>query len=360
MYRDEKISKYDEAVTHLSAGLRSRLLQIPDSLKKEVQEVRIRAQKPLMLICSNQTFFLTLGGRTTCLYSEGLYFVEKGEVEESFRVLCGYSIHAHKDEIINGYITLPGGHRAGLCGTATVENGQVVGVRNVSSINLRIARQMKGVACNILDSLCRTGKVDSLLIAGPPSSGKTTVLRDLTLQLSCGCLGRYLKMVIIDERGELAAVYNGLAQNEVGANCDVLDGYPKSQGIMLALRTLSPDVIVCDEIGGEKDVRAIEEGLNAGVSFLATIHAGSQLDLLQKKQIRLLLETGAFTKVALLKGRQEPGSVSKIYKTGDLLHEIRRFSDAHSCRISDRKILLCEAGQTGSEPGKSAAYAAAD
>lgn len=360
MYKDEKTAKYDEAVSHLCAGLRIKLLQIPDALKKDVQEVRIRAQKPLMLICTGQTLFLTPSGRTTCIYGDGLYSVTKGEVEESFRIICGYSVHAHKDEIINGYITLPGGHRAGLCGTASAENGRIIGVRNVSSINLRIARQIKGIAGDIVDSFSRTGRVDSLLIAGAPSSGKTTVLRDLTLQLSCGGLGRYLKTVIVDERGELAAVYNGAVQNDVGINCDVLDGYPKGRGIMLALRTLSPDVIVCDEIGGEDDIRAIEEGVNTGVSFLATVHAGSETELLQRKQIRLLLETGAFGKVALLKGRQEPGRVREIYEAGDLLGEMYRFGNARACGASGGKVLLCEAGKTGLGAREGAAYAAID
>lgn len=358
MYMDEKTAKFDEAVSHLSAGLRIKLLQIPDNLKNEVQEVRIRAQKPLTLICAGQTFFLTPGGRTTCIYSESLYSPEKSEVEESFRIICGYSVHAHKDEIINGYITLPGGHRAGLCGTAAAESGRIIGVRNVSSINLRIARQIKGIACDIADSFSRTGRPDSLLIAGAPSSGKTTVLRDLTLQLSCGRFGRYLKTVIVDERGELAAVYNGVAQNDVGINCDVLDGYPKSCGIMLALRTLSPDIIVCDEIGGEDDILAVEEGVNAGVSFLATVHAGSEAELLQRKTIRLLLESGAFDRVALLCGRQQPGKVGKIYKAGDLLNEIYRFGNARAYRASGGKMLLCEAGGAGLCARAGAAHAA--
>lgn len=360
MLKDEMIRKFNEAVENLSAGLRYRLLQIPDEIKMDVQEVRIRALRPLTLVCHNGILFVTQSGRTTYLYNEGLHMVEKSEVEESFRIICGYSIHSHKDEIINGYITLPGGHRAGLCGTAAVENDKVIGVRNISSINLRIARQVKGIADRILDTVFSCGRWDSLLIAGPPSSGKTTVLRDLTAQLASGQLGQYMKTTIVDERGELAAVYSGQAQNDVGVNCDILDGYPKSRGIMIALRTMSPDIIVCDELGGEEDVRAVEAGINAGVKFLATIHAGSKEEIMRREQIRRVLQTGAFSKVLLLQGREKPGEIKEIYDVGELLHEIYRIDDDYRRGVPDRKILFCTTRQQGEASRADPTYAAID
>lgn len=360
MFKDEMTEKFNEAVEYLSAGLRYRLLQVPNEIKREVQEVRIRASKPLTLICHSGVLFVTQSGRTTYLYNEGLHMVEKGEVEESFRVICGYSIHSHKDEIINGYITLPGGHRAGLCGTATVENNKIIGVRNISSINLRIARQIKGIADQILNTFFSHREWDSLLIAGPPSSGKTTVLRDLTAQLASGQLGKYMKTTIIDERGELAAVYSGQAQNDVGVNCDILDGYPKASGIMIALRTLSPDIIVCDELGDESDIRAVEAGVNAGVKFLATIHAGCKEELMRRTQIQRLLQTGAFSQVLLLKGKENPGEMKEIYDVGELLHEIYGVNNDYSRRFTDRKILLCPAHEQSTAIGTSSAYAAID
>lgn len=360
MLKNEMTEKFNEAVTHLSAGLRCRLLQIPDDIKKDVQEIRIRALRPLTLVCHSGILFVTQSGRTTYLYNEGLHMVEKSEVEESFRVICGYSVHSHKDEIINGYITLPGGHRAGLCGTAAVENNKIIGIRNISSINLRIARQVKGIADRVLDIAFPRGRWDSLLIAGPPSSGKTTVLRDLTAQLASGQLGKYMKTTVVDERGELAAVYAGQAQNDVGVNCDILDGYPKANGIMIALRTLSPDIIVCDELGGDDDVRAVEAGVNAGVKFLATVHAGSKEELMRRAQIRRLLQTGAFPKIALLKGRESPGEIKEIYDVGELLHEIYGIDDDYRRGLPDRKILLCPARGQSEALGANSAYAAVD
>jgi len=158
----------------------------------------------------------------------------------------------------------------------------------------------------------------SALIAGMPASGKTTLLRDLTRQLADGEVFDYRRVCVIDERGEVGAVYYGSAQNDLGVTCDILDGYPKSEGIMIALRALSPDIILCDEIGGEQDVLALQSGVNAGVIFIATIHADSIAQLKRRPQFEALMKTGAFQKIVLLKDRDSPCSIKQIIDVEEL------------------------------------------
>ena len=129
------------------------------------------------------------------------------------------------------------------------------------------------------------------------------------------------KVAVVDERGEIAGTYRGVPQNDLGCCCDVLDGYPKAEGILLAVRALSPEVIICDEIGSESEVKAVEQGLNTGVTLIASIHAGSVGELMRRNQAFQLLRTGAFENVALLDAARGPGKIAGIYKAGDLLAE---------------------------------------
>jgi stage III sporulation protein AA len=251
-------------------------------------------------------------------------------MEESFRNLCSYSVYSHENEIRNGYITLSGGHRAGICGTAVLQSDSVSSVRGISSINLRISREIRGAADELLDRIWDR-LAGGLLLAGAPSSGKTTILRDLARQLSSGVRGNLKKVAVIDERGEIAGTYCGVPQNDLGCCCDVLDGYPKAEGILLAVRTLSPDIILCDEIGSEREVGAVEQGLNTGVILIASIHAGSIEELVRRKQAIKLLRTGAFATVAQLDASKGPGKIAGIYKAGDLLAETGGVSAADFC-----------------------------
>ena len=163
-----------------------------------------------------------------------------------------------------------------------------------------------------------------LLLVGAPSSGKTTVLRDIARQLSTGSLGAIRRVAVIDERGELAGVYKGIPGNFLGPCCDVLDGYPKAQGILQAVRSLAPDCILCDEIGSEEDTRSLLQCLHAGVTVIASIHAGSSEEFMKRKQAELLMRAGAFETVAFLKSRKEPGTVAELRKAGDLLAQMDR------------------------------------
>ncbi len=319
--QEKGTAPYEQAISVLCPRLREILERVPEQVKTQVQEIRLRSCQPVLLIGLNGTCFVTQAGRVSYILSQASVRASREEITECFHAICGYSIHSCQDHICNGYITLPGGHRAGLCGTAVCENGRMKAVHDIASINLRIARQVLGAADTLVEKLFQK-ELPGLLLAGGPGSGKTTILRDLARQLSLGnsCASR--RVAVVDEREEIAAVYEGIAQNDLGYNCDVLNGYPKGEAILNALRSLSPEVIICDEAGGLDEIRAMEEGVNAGVKFIASIHAASVQELTRRPQAKRLLETGAFDQVALLAGNGVPGRIAQLYKAEEIMDEI--------------------------------------
>lgn len=310
--------RFDAAIKGLSTRIVGVLSLLPNEVKHQTQEIRLRVNRPVSLCCSRGIYFINENGTPSCRVAAGNLIAEKKDLEESFRYLCGYSVYSHQNEIRNGYLTLCGGHRVGIGGTAVYQQGEVGGMRDISSLNIRVARQIPGAADELVGSL-KDRISEGLLIVGEPSSGKTTLLRDLARQISGGHCGRIRKVTVVDERGELAGTSFGVPQNDLGPCCDVLDGFPKAEGILQAVRALSPEVILCDELGSEQEAQAVLQGLNAGVAMVASIHAGSIAELLKRKQALLLLETGAFGSVAFLEGCRRPGKLAGIYKAGDLL-----------------------------------------
>lgn len=219
-------------------------------------------------------------------------FSEK-DIADCFAELCRYSVHSYSREIAEGFITLDGGHRVGLCGTAVMSGGAVVSVKDISSLNIRIAREVRGCAEELYGRFF-AGGLCSLLLAGRPMSGKTTLLRDLSRML-----GEKYRVALIDSRNELSASVRGLPTLDVGENTDVLCGYTKSAGIMTALRSLSPDIIICDEIGDDYD--AVEQCLFCGVKVIAAAHAGSLSELSRRRGTDRLLPL--FDCAAVIGGR---------------------------------------------------------
>lgn len=218
-----------------------------------IAEIRIRAGRPA--VCVN-----IFGEMKTC--SEPF---SMKEIEEHFAEICRYSVHSFQEEIASGFVTLDGGHRVGICGTAVRENGRLVFIKDVSGLNIRLAHQITGCSDEIYSRFFSNG-LCSLLIAGKPLSGKTTILRDLARRLG----GRY-RVTVIDSRNEISASVRGMPSLDVGLNTDVLCGCEKSEGIMLALRSMSPEVIICDEIAHDED--AVEKALFCGVKIIASAHS---------------------------------------------------------------------------------------
>ena len=320
--------RFDTAVSLLSGSLGGLLLSIPAGIKKQVQEIRIRAGYPVSVSCGGDIYFLTRTGRLVCSPEGDLFRMSGEEVEECFQLLCGFSVYSHDKEIRQGFLSLRGGYRAGICGTAVVQDGEIVSLRDISSICLRISREFPGCSLPLLRKMKEEDMQGGLLLVGAPSSGKTTVLRDIARQLSSGSLGAIRRVAVVDERGELGGVYKGIPGNSLGPCCDILDGYPKAQGILQAVRSLAPDCILCDEIGGEEDTRSLLQCLHAGVTVIASIHAGSPEEFLKKRQAEILMRAGAFQSIAFLKSRREPGMVSEFWKAGDLLAQMDRNAPA--------------------------------
>lgn len=262
----------------------ARLIRLPAGIQpQQLAELRLRSGRPAVAVT-------VTGGLYRC--SDVL---TREDIEACFQEICRCSVHSYSREIAEGWITLDGGHRAGFCGTAVMQRDRLETVRDISSINLRLAHEVRGCAEELYNAVFSRG-VRSLLIAGRPMSGKTTVLRDLAR-----ILGESHRVALIDSRCELAAVYNGTPTLDVGLNTDVLDGYPRAEGMMTALRTLSPEIIICDEIGN--DHNAVSRCLSCGVAVIATIHAGSVAELMQDAQTAALLPLFGCAAVLDTKGR---------------------------------------------------------
>ena len=313
------------------------LEKVSDRVRPGVQEIGLRAGKPVSLVTKEGVLFLDDRGILSRLPQRNMPALSASDLAESLRRLCGYSIYSFQEELREGFLTLRGGHRVGVAGTTVVREGRITGIREISSLNLRLARACPGCAREVLNHFSQVGE-SGLLVAGPPASGKTTLLRELARVFSDGETGLVRKVALVDERGELAGAWGGVPQFDVGECCDVLSGCPKTEGILQAVRSLSPSVLICDEVGSREEIAALRYCLNMGVLLFTSIHAGSKEELLRRPQARELLETGAFSAVAMLSSRREPGTLQAWYQAGDLLAEMDRNSSSCAgrqlCRVS--------------------------
>lgn len=307
--------RFLQAISCLNSSLYSYVSPLASKLCSTAQEIRLRVNRPLAIVCTNVTYYLTIqGGLTSTPLPGTTLCVKRSDIVDSFNNICNYSVYSHQNEIVNGFVTMNGGHRAGLSGTAVLADGKIKNIRDISSINIRIAREYIGCAKG-LDKKIGSIQNGGILLCGAPCSGKTTVLRDYARLIS---VERYLNVALIDERGELASTCSGTFQNDIGL-CDVYDGYKKSDAMLHAIRSMAPDVIVCDEIGSDEDVCSIEQAVNCGVVIVASVHASNPDELRRKQNIMKLFKLSAFSKVVFLSNKNAPGEIVDIIDAGDFI-----------------------------------------
>ncbi len=297
-------------VRYFPESIKKLLIKIDESCLDSVYEIRVRTNSPLIIKGKGGERYVYKNGDTG-LIREKAYVCSGSEVENIFNSVCDDSVHSYARELKEGFITVSGGHRVGICGTAVITEKGLKTVKNISSINFRIAHQIKGCSDKFFYEYIKKFPC-GILVAGAPGSGKTTFIRDL-----CRNLSGEFRISIIDERSEIAAVYMGKPQNDLGDRCDVFNGYPKKEGIETALRVMSPRIIVCDEIGTKKDVNAIKNLSNAGVEIIATAHAGNKIELYKRRNIMKLVNSGIFRIIIFLDNGPKTGNVQEIIVYGE-------------------------------------------
>ncbi len=280
------LEKYGQAVGYLPPRLRSAAMKLSDDIKLQAEEFRLRAG------CGATVTVFGCERELECDCN-----VRHEELNTVLELATKSSVHTSEDTISRGFVTVTGGHRIGLCGTAVNRQGDAVFIKKLSSVSIRIAKNIVGVADGVCDEIMTAcGKPHNTLIISPPGHGKTTMLRDLVRQLSDGLL----RVSLVDERGEIAAKYRGVAQFDVGAHTDIMDGMEKASAAMLMLRTMTPDVIALDEITASEDIEAMERIANCGVSIIATAHGDDVRSLMSRPLYRRLCELGIFKKAIVL------------------------------------------------------------
>lgn len=284
-----------------------RLSSLSGELMDHIQELRLRTDKPVEIRCKDKTLYLTEKSFTYDIFNNLSYItVSKGDLLDIFTKACSYSVFNRQNEISHGFVTLSGGHRMGITGSAVYSNGELTNIKDISSLNIRFASEYIGCSRDMIKNI---GKIpQNILICGKPCSGKTTLIRDIARSLSLDSLK---KVCVIDSRNEISATYRGRATLDIGM-CDIFSMYDKINGIEHAIRNMSPDYIICDEIVTKDEVRAISYGINSGVNFIATVHCTDKAELFSKPLFKELLSLNAFDKAILLKDRTSPGQVGYV------------------------------------------------
>ena len=270
-----------------------------------LQEIRLRMNQNILIRFNNQNIEIPRK-------------VSQKDIREVIEFVSDYSIHAYENELRQGFITIEGGHRVGVTGQVLTEKGNVKNMKHISSINIRISHEVKNCADKIMPYIVQGNRVYHTLIISPPRCGKTTLLRDLIRQISNGSSN----VGVVDERSELAGCYQGIPQNDVGARTDVLDACPKTEGMLMLIRSMSPDVIAIDEIGGMEEVDAMKYAMHCGVKMLATVHGESIEEIRKKPLFEQLIKEHCFERYVVLKTGKSVGEVSGIFdERGSVLYK---------------------------------------
>jgi stage III sporulation protein AA len=302
----------EEILRVLPDSLRAKLRRLPPQELDRIEEVRLRVDRPIEYVGGGVSSFI--GGNGDTMQAQDALVFTREEGTQLLSRLSHHSLYMMEEEMRRGYITIQGGHRVGLSGKVVLESGRVKLIRDVASFNIRIARERKGAADRVLPLLVENGQLVNTLIISPPQCGKTTLLRDLARQISYGTRDvRARKVSIVDERSEIAGCVAGIPQKDVGPRTDVLDACPKAEGMMMMIRSMSPDVLITDEIGRPEDGYALEEAMHAGITVIASVHGRNIKDIMRRPTLSRILQSGVFQRYLVLARRPYVGAVAGVY-----------------------------------------------
>lgn len=285
---------FREILNRLPPNIGWELSMLPASIISEIEEIRLRCGQNIKIQWGKNEKNLTR-------------IVTKEDLQKTLNSLIRFSYYAYEDDLANGFVTIAGGHRVGICGKAVVKNHQPTLIKEISSMNIRFAKEIKGCANALVPILIKDEKPVNTLIVSPPGCGKTTLLRDITRALSI----RGIKVAICDERSEIAGMYDSRSSFDLGPRTDILDGCDKANGIPMLIRSMSPHVVVTDEIGKKGDIDAIEQCQSAGVKLITSIHGSCEKDILSSS-IGSMVKRKLFENIIYLSSQDGPGTVKEI------------------------------------------------
>ena len=281
------------------------LIKENEQLADAIEEIRIRTEKPITIKVNDSNRILK-------------HKVMQEEILRIFEKICESSVYSYRKQICEGFITVKGGHRIGITGNVVMEDNKVININYISSLNFRISRQKLECSNEVLKYIINIDEnnIFNTLIVSPPGCGKTTILRDLIRKLSNGIKEINFKgktVGIVDERGEIAAMYKGIPQNDIGLRTDVLDNVSKDKGMRMLVRSMAPEIITCDEIGSKQDVEAINYAICSGVKGIFTAHGGNIEEINLNSELADLLKMNVFERIIFLNEKQK-GAISKVYE----------------------------------------------
>ena len=300
-------TSYMSVLNYLPEKMRGLMSELHEEELETLTEVRLRAGGPVYFVYPGRIRYLLRNGGLSSKYNEEAYLVGTSAIREIIDRLCHYSVHSCGKQLSEGYFVIENGVRVGVAGVYTSSDRPAL--HEFVSLNFRIPRCVKGCADKLFDDTFD----QNVIICGGVNSGKTTVLREL-----CRLTGNCRKSALIDERNEISCTDGGLPQNDIGAMTDVIVNMKRSPGIISAVRTLSPEVIFCDEISSMEDSQAILNGIGCGVRFVVTAHGNSITELRKREDTAWLLDSGMIGSIVFLQGQSAPSRVREIRRLGSV------------------------------------------